>query len=90
MEKVGDDKLGSLKVKITQVSQLKEEWFDTYSKIGIYETRCRGWRLRGSNLENQDTGYCNFNTYTGNMLFGNKTAGLSVSGPDDVKSSNVV
>lgn len=44
MEKIADGNSKFLAVKINRNEPIKEEWEDIYSKVGIYETRCRGWR----------------------------------------------
>lgn len=35
-----------LEIRLEKVQESVREWTDVYSKVGVYETKCRGWRGR--------------------------------------------
>jgi len=59
VDKITKDSLPHISVTITEKYPIEEKWEDIYSKVGVYATRCRGWREYKPNEENK---YCDFNT----------------------------
>ena len=58
--RAGKDQLA---VQVFRNDPVKEEWEDTYKRIGVYEERCRGWRNPSFIDMNSQTPYCEFDTF---------------------------
>lgn len=58
LERVGEGAQAGLKVSIVKNNPIKEEWEDVYSKVGVYEMRCKVYK----NREDDHHRYCEFNS----------------------------
>jgi hypothetical protein len=58
LEKTGEGAQASIKVSIAKNNPIREDWDDLYSKIGVYETRCKVYK----NREDSQHRYCEFNS----------------------------